>query len=153
MSEKDCCNKKQESTSNEAPKPNCSCGGTARIVLVCSGGSNVGQMTNEAGKILTINKEAKLSCLAGVGGHLSGFVATAKGADKLLVLDGCSLGCAKACVDKAGVENYSHLVLTELGIEKKPVFEWPEETMEMVLDKCRGLLKEDANCLEGETVV
>jgi len=139
---KDCCDKKQEAAGNDVQKPNCSCGGTTRIVLACSGGSNVGQMTNEAGKILTVNKEAKLSCLAGVGGQLSGLVATAKGADKLLVLDGCSVGCAKACVDKAGVENYSYLVLTELGIEKKPVFEWPEETMEMIISRCRNLLCE-----------
>ncbi len=143
-SKPNCCGSKKEEIEAPTQKPNCSCGGNTRIVLACSGGSNVGQITNEAGKILTVNKEAKLSCLAGVGGLLSGLVATAQGAHKLLVLDGCAVGCAKACVDKAGVKEYAYLVLTEMGIEKKPVFEWTEETMGEVLTQCRNLLKDES---------
>jgi hypothetical protein len=44
------------------------------MILACSGGSNVGQLSNQAAIELTQEGFCKLSCLAGVGAHLSGFV-------------------------------------------------------------------------------
>ena len=49
-----------------------------RMILVCSGGSNVGQLANQAGIELTQEGFGKLSCLAGVGAHLSGFACSAQ---------------------------------------------------------------------------
>ena len=71
---------------------------------------------------------ASQACLAGVGGHVSGMVASVKGSDKVLVLDGCPVGCAKKCVEEARIEGYEYVVVTELGIEKKHTFDLdPEE--------------------------
>lgn len=107
-------------------KSDCCGGGTNKVVLACSGSSNVGQMTNEAAKRLDMAGDGKFFCLAGVGGQISGMVASVKGADTLLVLDGCPVGCGKKCVDQAGVVGYQYLVLTELGIEKKHNYDLPE---------------------------
>ena len=48
------------------------------MILACSGGSNVGQLSKQATVELTQEGFGKMFCLAGVGGHLGGFVQSAK---------------------------------------------------------------------------
>ena len=48
------------------------------MILACSGGSNVGQLANQAAVELTQEGFGKMYCLAGIGGHLGGFVQSAK---------------------------------------------------------------------------
>jgi uncharacterized metal-binding protein len=48
------------------------------MILACSGGSNVGQMANRAAFELTQEGFGKMFCLAGIGGHLSEFVQSAR---------------------------------------------------------------------------
>ncbi len=102
----------------EDQKGCCQSGGV-NVVLACSGGSNVGQITNEVAKRLDEAGDVKFFCLAGVGGHISGMVASVKGADRALVLDGCPVACGMKCMAEAGLSPCEHLVVTELGIEKK----------------------------------
>lgn len=116
------------------------CEGDVRIVLACSGGSNVGQITNEVAKKLDEAGEAKFFCLAGVGGRISGMVDSVKGSDRVLVLDGCPVACAKKCVDGALIEGYEYLIVTELGIEKKHTFDLNSADIEAALSKAREKL-------------
>jgi uncharacterized metal-binding protein len=44
---------------------------------------------------LTQEGFGKLSCLAGVGAHLSGFLQSAKDIPALVVIEGCEVGGAK----------------------------------------------------------
>lgn len=88
------------------------------MILACSGGSNVGQLSNQAAVELTREGFAKMFCLAGIGGHLGGFIQSAKDVPVMVVLDGCEVGCAKAILDHAGIPVNNYMVLTELGIEK-----------------------------------
>ena len=117
--------------------------GDANIVLACSGGSNVGQITNEVAKRLDEAGDARFFCLAGVGGHVSGMVASVKGSGKVLVLDGCPVGCARKCVDEANIEGYEYLVVTELGIEKKHTFELDRRDLEKALTTAVELASEE----------
>lgn len=58
-------------------------------------------------------------CLAGIGGHLSGFVQSAKDVENMVVIDGCEVGCAKAIMDHHGIAMKNYVVLTDkLGIRK-----------------------------------
>lgn len=131
-------------------KNSCSASSTTTI-LACSGGSNVGQITNEVAKMLDIAGEGKFFCLAGVGGHISAMVASLEGCDKVLVLDGCSVACAKKIMDAEDVNNYEYLVVTDLDIEKAHDFKLSEEHIDQVLAACRtainepSILKEDTN--------
>ena len=88
------------------------------MLLACSGGSNVGQLTNQAAVELTREGFGKMYCLAGVGAKLKGFVKATGEAPEILVLDGCPVGCAKAIMENAGLPMGGYLVVTELGIEK-----------------------------------
>ena len=88
------------------------------MILACSGGSNVGQLANQAAIELTQEGFGKLSCLAGVGAHLSGFVQSARDIEALVVIDGCEVGCAKKVLEHAEVPLRAYLVITALGIDK-----------------------------------
>ena len=63
-------------------------------------------------------------------------------ADRVLVIDGCPVGCGRKCMDSAGLTGYAHVVLSELGIEKKHVFKWAKADFDAALDVCRKLLAE-----------
>lgn len=95
----------------------CGTGGNI-MILSCSGYSNVGQIANQAAVELTGEGFGKMSCLAGIGGLLSGFVQSARDVPQMVMIDGCSLGCGKAILEKADVPLKGYVVLTDLGIEK-----------------------------------
>jgi uncharacterized metal-binding protein len=92
------------------------------MILACSGGSNVGQLSNHVAVELTQEEFGKIFCLAGVSGHLGGFVQSAKDVPQMVVIDGCEIGCAKAILEHAEVLIKDYLVLTELGIENNKDF-------------------------------
>jgi len=95
----------------------CTVGGSI-MILSCSGYSNVGQIANQAAVELTQEGFGTMSCLAGIGGLLSGFVQSAKDVSQVVTIDGCSLGCGKAILEKADVPLKAYVVVTDLGIEK-----------------------------------
>ena len=113
---------------------NC-CATTGNVmILPCSGGSNVGQLANQAAVELTQDGFGKIFCLAGIGGRLSAFVQSAKDVDRMIVIDGCDLACAKATLETAGVPLKDYLVVTDLGIEKNKNFALKPEDVTKVKD-------------------
>lgn len=62
---------------------------------------------------------AEMSCIAGVGGGVTGLVRTAQGGRPILALDGCVLRCVAACLAKAGVVADVHLLLSDHGVKKR----------------------------------
>jgi uncharacterized metal-binding protein len=117
------------------------------MILACAGGSNVGQLSNQAAVELTQEGFGKLFCLAGIGAHLSGFVLSARDIPQLVVIDGCEVGCAKGILEQAEVPVRGYLVLTELGIEKNKNLNLNREEVEKVKQAVRGLSGSSA----GET--
>ncbi|UCB50060.1 MAG: putative zinc-binding protein [Deltaproteobacteria bacterium] len=102
------------------------------MILACSGGSNVGQLSNQAAVELTQEGFGKMFCLAGVGGHLGGFVQSAKDVPQMVAIDGCDIGCAKAILEHAEVSIKSYLILTGLGIEKNKDFKLKRKEIDQV---------------------
>ena len=80
-------------------------------------------------------------CLAGIGGHLSGFVQLAKDVAQMVLIDGCSIGCGKAALEHAEVLLKSYLVVTDMGIEKNKNFNLKRKDIqkikEAVKETCR----------------
>jgi uncharacterized metal-binding protein len=107
------------------------------MILACSGGSNVGQLSNQAAVELTQEGFGKIYCLAGVGGLLSGFVQSAKDTPQMIAIDGCSVGCAKAILEKGDVPLKSYLVVTELGVEKNHDFNLKAEDLQKVKEAAK----------------
>jgi uncharacterized metal-binding protein len=115
----------------------CCVQGNNIMILACSGGSNVGQLANQAAVELTREGFGKMFCLAGVGGHISGLVQSAKDAPQMLVIDGCDIGCSKAILQHADVTLNNYIILTELGIGKNKDFNLKKEDIDKVKDVCR----------------
>jgi len=99
----------------------CSCSGDGKttVVLACSGSSNVGQLTNDLALRMTREGLGKMSCLAGVGAHLSGFVVSARDCDRLVVLDGCPQKCAAKTLEHVDIKPHVYLLFTEHGFTKR----------------------------------
>lgn len=102
------------------------------MILACSGGSNVGQLSNQAAAELTQEGFGKMFCLAGVGGHLGGFIQSAKDVPRMVAIDGCEIGCTRAILEHAEVPIKEYLVLTELGIAKNKDFNLKPEDIQKV---------------------
>jgi uncharacterized metal-binding protein len=97
---------------------NCACSGAPTLIFACSGAADVGAIPDQAARKLTREGKGKMFCLAGVGGRVSGIMASTQAAEKILAIDGCPLNCVKACLEQAGFTQFAHLQLAELGMEK-----------------------------------
>ena len=62
------------------------------LVYSCSGCSSAAQMANHLALRLDRAGAAEMSCIAGVGGGVTGLVRTAQAGRRILALDGCVLG-------------------------------------------------------------
>ena len=109
------------------------------MLLACSGASNVGQLSNQAVVELTQEGFGKMFCLAGIGGQLQGFVQSARDVPRMVVIDGCSLGCAKATLEHAEVPLQGYIVLSDLGFEKNKDFNLQREDIDKVKEAVKGI--------------
>lgn len=111
----------------------CMCGSGEFIVIACSGSCDLGQVTDIVARKLSDNKIRKMNCLAAVAADVKPTIEAFKAAN-LLLLDGCPVDCGKKILDKAGIENYKYMRLTDLGYRKgqTPV---TKEIIEVVYEK------------------
>lgn len=89
------------------------------LVYSCSGCSSVAQMANQLAIRLDREGAGEMSCIAGVGGGVTGLVRTAQSGRPILALDGCVLKCVSACLSQAGITADTHLVLSDYGVKKR----------------------------------
>jgi uncharacterized metal-binding protein len=93
------------------------CGTGDKIVLACSGASDVGCISDKVARSLQIAGKRKMSCLALVGAGIQKSIDNFKTKD-LLVIDGCPIACGKRIVEKHDFANYKHVVITDYGFKK-----------------------------------
>ncbi len=96
----------------------CLCEPSEILIFPCSGGSNVGQIANQAGVKLTQDGMGKFFCLAGIGGHVSGMIESTKAGKVIVAIDGCPVACAKKTLEHAGFHIDEYVEITSMGIEK-----------------------------------
>jgi uncharacterized metal-binding protein len=119
----------------------CTCEPAEIMLFPCAGGSNVGQLANQAAVKLDQEGTGKLFCLAGLGGHVQSIVESTKGAKRIVVIDGCSIGCAKATVEHAGFPVTDYVMVTKLDIRKKHEFTWTDEELDRVVQAVKESLE------------
>jgi uncharacterized metal-binding protein len=78
----------------------------------------VGEITDRAARKLTKDGAGKMYCLAGIGGRVSGIMASTEAAAAILAIDGCPLDCSRKTLEQAGFKGFLHLRLSDLGIAK-----------------------------------
>ena len=113
------------------------CGGN-RLIFSCSGAADVGELADKAARELTREGIGKMFCLTGIGGNIGPIVEKTRTADSRLVIDGCSVACAKKLMDNAGITDYAYLQINNLGYEKgkSPV---TEESVSRVVSEAKRL--------------
>jgi uncharacterized metal-binding protein len=89
-----------------------------KLVFSCSGAADVGHISDLAARRLTADGAGKMFCLAGVGGRVSGILATTQSAQSILAIDGCQLDCARKTLEEAGFTEFAHMRLSDMGMEK-----------------------------------
>ncbi len=117
------------------------CGTKDVMLLACSGGSNVGQIANDAAKALDQLGQGRMYCLIGVGAQLPSFVEAAKAAGTLVAIDGCDVACAKKALEKVGLSPQVYVVATDLGIEKGHHFNYTRDEVAEVAGAAADALK------------
>lgn len=131
----DCCN------SNDSNGSCCGGSGKTRLLYACSGAANTGYLADMTTRMLMTDGVGKMTCLAALGANLSGFVASAKGADENIVIDGCPVACGSAIFDNLKLP-CRQIVLTDFGVKKGKTDITPEliaDIKEQVKEKiCNG---------------
>lgn len=127
---------------------NC-CGKGDVLLFACSGGSNVGQISNDAAKALDQLGQGSFFCLIGVGAGVGPIVErTKKEGTTVVAIDGCNVACAKKALANIGVTPDVYVDVTQLGIEKGHHFNHTKEevgqTAQAVVDALNG-----AKCCQG----
>ena len=110
------------------------CGDSAPLLIAaCSGRSNVGQIANRVMVEMDKMGIAASLCLAGGGAGLSGFVESAR-AGKIILVDGCPVGCGKKILENNSAQPEWYFVVTELGVQKGNIDTKFEDDSKLVLE-------------------
>jgi uncharacterized metal-binding protein len=117
----------------------CSCSGGPRLIFACSGAADVGEIADKAARRLTKEGVGQMFCTVGIGGRVSGIVKSTEAASKIVAIDGCPLNCVKNTLEKAGFNEFEHIQLADLGLEKcsSPV---TEENIAKVVAKGKEMM-------------
>ena len=123
----------------------CDCSSGPTLIFVCSGAADVGEISDLAARKLNEEGAGNMFCLAGVGGRVAGIMDKTKAASRILAIDGCQLDCTRLTLEHADIKDFSHLRVTDLGMEKGKTAVTPG-TVAQVVSKARSLLNgESAN--------
>ncbi len=117
----------------------CSCSCAPKFIFPCSGASDVGGLSDQAARQMTLDGTGKMYCLAGIGGRVDAILANTKAAARVLVVDGCEQECARKTLELASFKDFQHLKLAEMGFKKGETPVTPARIRE-VADRGAGLL-------------
>jgi uncharacterized metal-binding protein len=117
----------------------CACSAGPKLIFSCSGAADVGALADQAARKLTREGAGKMFCLAGIGGRVSGILKSTEAASSILAIDGCALDCTKKSLEEAGLKQFNHLRLADLGFEKGKT-EVDAETLTKVIEKAKTYL-------------
>jgi len=118
----------------------CLCEAGEVLIFPCSGGSNCGQIANQAAIQLTEEGIGRIYCLAGIGAHDSVIIDTAKAAKRVVAIDGCSTACAKRTLEHAGLMVTDYLDVNREGITKSHDFKLSLEDISSIVAKAKERL-------------
>lgn len=103
------------------------CGASDIMLLACGGATNVGQIANDTAKALDQLGQGRMYCAVGVAAQFPSFVQAARKAPKRVAIDCCGVHCVRKALEAAGIPVDAHVVITDLGVEKAPHFDYSRD--------------------------
>jgi len=94
------------------------CSGGPTLIFSCSGAADVGEVSDRAARKLSKEGAGAMFCMVGIGGRVEPIMKKTASASRILAIDGCNLDCVKLCLQEAGFNEFEHLRVTDLGMEK-----------------------------------
>jgi len=88
-----------------------------KVVLACSGASDVGHITDLIARKMKDKGIRKMSCLALIGAGIEDSILDLK-KKSIMVIDGCSTECGKSILNRNGFDDFEHINITDLGFNK-----------------------------------
>jgi uncharacterized metal-binding protein len=129
--------------------PGC-CGGSGEtLIFTCAGAAYSGQVANRSGVQLMEQGAGSLFCIAAVAARIEQKMDRARNAGWRVAIDGCEDHCVRKVLEEAGLTADVHVVLTDMGIEKKPVQPNMISDAKKVVDKVKQRLGMDAIAQRG----
>ena len=125
--------------------PKCTCAGQNVLMFSCSGAADIAEIGDRAVRSLHKAGDARMFCLAGISGKVESIEANTRGADRLLVVDGCESDCAKKTMELGGYTEFLHLRVSDLGFEKGKTPPTGER-IDVVAEKLRDLVGRQTGC-------
>jgi uncharacterized metal-binding protein len=89
---------------------------------------------------LTKQGVGTIHCLAGIGARIPSGLKAARLAERLLVIDGCSLACAREIVEAAGLRITDYIDIAAEGIDKNHDFDLQPRDIALIVKRARELL-------------
>lgn len=87
------------------------------LIFPCSGASDAGELAVRIARRMMRSGSGKMFCLAAIGGHIQQFIEDAQLVENIIIIDGCSNGCAKKTLSIINVQGYE-FDLEALGFKK-----------------------------------
>lgn len=115
------------------------CKGEPELIFACYGASDVGALSDMAARDMAKKGMGKLYCIAAMGAHIESYIAKAREAAGILIIDGCAMDCARKCLEHLNFSSFKHIRVTDLGLVKgsSPA---TEENINKVVAECRNML-------------
>ncbi len=127
------------------------CGGTGEtLIFTCAGAAYSGQVANRSGVQLMEQGAGNLFCIAAVAAGIEQKLERARKAEGRIAIDGCEDHCTRKVLEKAGLAADVHVVLTDIGVEKKPaqpnMINDAKKVVETVKQKVGALAAQRGSC-------
>jgi uncharacterized metal-binding protein len=126
------------------------CGGSGEtLIFTCAGAAYSGQVANRSGVQLMEQGAGSLFCIAAVAAGVEQKMDRARKAGRRIAIDGCEDHCVRKVLEKSGLTADVHVVLTDMGIEKKPALPNMINDAKKVVDTVRQKLGPGATPQRG----
>lgn len=99
-----------------------------RMVVACSGASNLGQITNAVAVRMQQEGSGQMSCLAALGAQVDSYIDSANTSD-LIIIDGCPIACGKKVAEKLGVSEYRYFEISQMlsDVKRAKIYDQVDE--------------------------
>lgn len=111
------------------------------LLFPCAGAAHCGRVAYQAAFRLAGEGQGNVFCLAAVAAKIEDKLERTCAAARRVALDGCDDHCARKTLEGAAMPVDVHLVLTDIGIERKPEHPKVTDDAARVATHVRGMLE------------